>query len=671
MSIHKGLDKYFDRHEVAAPQVSQWRFRYPNTADFNFNYWTLLNNASQGAIAENTNPGFRVAIVGAGVAGLAAARELFRSGYTNLDIYEASDRLGGRNWSIVSPDGWTTYEMGAMRMPFFWPDDPKKPPSFGPASRNAVLDYYCTLFGITTQDFPDPGAGSAPVTTGIYISDGFGPDPQHPYPQPTMLLWAPNTPPPDPSGVLAGILAKWTHFAKMITDQCRGVYGTDQWEPFWRQLASNYWTVNFRELVYLPAIPSYDPSRPGYFGGLGMSDLEAWNFYVIGAGDGGWGAFYDISALYPIRTLLFGFANHHQLIQGTFNPDGVFRGGPQRGETVMDSLGQTFASPHYLGLQSVADSFFFAPVTSPFVPPISLYDATKDPQLGVHLYTQSPVTGIQRLDGGKLEVVSANHRSMYDAVIMTPTTWALELSGVFETIDPGLLPPEVTLSVKESHYITSSKVFYPLKQRFWEDKSVPQPIPQVISTDSFIQDVYGIALTVGSQEHPGVLLASYTWEDDAVRLLAEDDQKLAQMCLEELDRVLIRTNFKKTMSEYINTDAPPVVIHWEDQPSYRGCAKLYRERSWELDRALLTYNQQSSAQSGIYFAGEAYSVEGGWTEPALRLGLDAVLHVIKNSGGTFLNGFDFHGDYPVYDMGWHPTELPPGVRLTYVASPTQ
>ena len=75
-------------------------------------------------------------------------------------------------------------------------------------------------------------------------------------------------------------------------------------------------------------------------------------------------------------------------------------------------------------------------------------------------------------------------------------------------------------------------------------------------------------------------------------------------------------------------------------PGYRGCAKLPRERSWDDDYALLRYNETYSQNSHLYFAGEGFSVEGGRTEPALRGALDAVIHVIRNTGGTFLNGFD-------------------------------
>ena len=81
------------------PNSNPWRFGWPNSADQNFNFYKLLDDAAStgiGKIASGSPP--RVAIVGAGIAGLTAARELFRSGFTNIDIFESGDRLGGRNY---------------------------------------------------------------------------------------------------------------------------------------------------------------------------------------------------------------------------------------------------------------------------------------------------------------------------------------------------------------------------------------------------------------------------------------------------------------------------------------------------------------------------------------------------------------------------------------------
>lgn len=59
--------------------------------------------------------GSRVAVIGGGVAGLTAAFELQRHGYT-VSVLEESDRIGGRVWTRRFNDG-THAEFGAMRIP--------------------------------------------------------------------------------------------------------------------------------------------------------------------------------------------------------------------------------------------------------------------------------------------------------------------------------------------------------------------------------------------------------------------------------------------------------------------------------------------------------------------------------------------------------------------------
>src|SRR5206468_1664229 len=118
MGRHKGIDRFTDVIEKPATPPDEWRSIYPNSADFNFNYWRLLDNVRGSSVGQNNRPKLRVAIIGAGIAGLTAARELFRSGYTNIDIYEASRRLGGRTYSLPVAGQHTVFEMGAMRLPF-------------------------------------------------------------------------------------------------------------------------------------------------------------------------------------------------------------------------------------------------------------------------------------------------------------------------------------------------------------------------------------------------------------------------------------------------------------------------------------------------------------------------------------------------------------------------
>jgi len=62
----------------------------------------------------------RICIVGAGACGLYLAMMLKYLGYGNVDILEATDRIGGRCFTYPQPGDTEThsyYDVGAMRIP--------------------------------------------------------------------------------------------------------------------------------------------------------------------------------------------------------------------------------------------------------------------------------------------------------------------------------------------------------------------------------------------------------------------------------------------------------------------------------------------------------------------------------------------------------------------------
>jgi len=650
MSLHKSFYQSSTLLSTTKTPNSPWLCRYPNNADFNFNYYHLLNKASHsglGKINKKNEP--RVAVIGLGTAGLLSSRELFRSGFTAIDMFEATNRIGGRTYSVPMKGQYTTFELGAMRMPFF--------------SGQSVLAYLTEEFSISHQDFPNPGSKVA--NTGIYMNNGYGSDTENPFKSPQLIEWNKGDSSP-PNKKLKEVNLLWNNFSTLFSNIASNLYGTKDWTPFWQAVVSRYWNLNFGQLTVLANLNTYDKKNLGDFGGLGMNKEQSELFYTIGAGDGSWGAFYQISCLYPIRTLLFGFGDEHQLIQGNFDNNGAFSAGKEYQQSIADSLGNKLSSPNYLGVQSYAENLLFTEVKShdETVNNKSLYDAVKsEKHPSINLFTQSKIQKIRKNADKTITVITDNNiEKEYDSIILTVPTWAMQRSIQFEGFSPKDLPFSVQNAFKRSHWITSCKVFYSLKKRYWEDKDIH--IPQIISTDTFLQGVYAYAADIKNTKNdivhkdPGGILISYTWEDDANKFLADkDDDALAKMCLERLDGILLECNhINEKISDYVNLDEPQV-IHWSQQPSARGCAKLYRQSSWQDNQELLTYNQNHSANSGLYFAGEAFSLEGGWTEPALRSAIDTVLHIIDHAEGHFLNDFDFAEDYPKYDR-WSPEEEP-------------
>ena len=121
--------------------ASQPSFGY---IDSLFDYGALLAASpdSLGKLPASGNP--TIAIIGAGMSGLVSAYELLRAGASNVVLYEASGRIGGRAYSIPFTDQAPAFlaELGAMRFP---------PSEYS-------LFHYLDRFGIqANSSFPDPG----------------------------------------------------------------------------------------------------------------------------------------------------------------------------------------------------------------------------------------------------------------------------------------------------------------------------------------------------------------------------------------------------------------------------------------------------------------------------------------------------------------------------------
>ena len=604
-----------------------WLPKYPNPPDFRFDYFKLLDKAPSGlADLPTISARKKVAIVGAGCAGMCAARELYRCGL-DITIYEASDRIGGRLYTKKNPSdaSQTGMEMGAMRMPFF----------NMPENKNCILAYY--LFGEQEPDrqamhaqFPNPGSVDPSAYTGIYLNDGRGTNVNQD--QIEMIRWENNK---DPQNTDIALIGKQVNeFVGYFEHQISPIYvkETNDWDKLWDKIVAHYGNMTFDDLVMEPMVKT-DCIKTGNFGGFGLNTEQARLLYTIGTGDGSWGAFYSVSALWFIRCTMFGFGGKDlQTIIGLSNADKL----PFYNERVEDSLGYTIPSPTYKGIQSLVEYLYFcrAPNSAQ-----SLHESDS-----VRLFLNSPVQSIENISEKNQIAVTTTQvgTEAYDHVFITSTQWASQMSFRLENFTPKQIPPSKIVAEHTQHNIASCKLFFPLKEKYWVKPG--NTIPQVIVTDTFLQDCYALSWDTSDADN-GVILASYTWEDDALKVLPFDKDDLSKKVLGELKRITKQT-LNTDITEYIDM-TKPVMLQWITQPSYIGCSKLYRQRDESLNEIDLSYNQDYSEHSNLYFVGENYSVEGGWTEPALRSALDGVIHLLNNLGATFkVDGFDFNRDYP-------------------------
>lgn len=115
--------------------------------DFPFAYDDFVRHPSGIGSIPASAYGTRVAIIGGGLSGMLAARELLRMGFQPV-VYEA-DQIGGRMRSVPFPghEG-VVAEMGSMRFP--------------PSS--TTLFHYLDQMGLETVPFPNPLADATPST---------------------------------------------------------------------------------------------------------------------------------------------------------------------------------------------------------------------------------------------------------------------------------------------------------------------------------------------------------------------------------------------------------------------------------------------------------------------------------------------------------------------------
>ncbi len=115
--------------------------------DFPFAYDDYVRSPyGIGSVPESAH-GTRVAVIGGGISGMLAARELLRMGLRPV-VYE-SDQIGGRMRSVPFEDHpGIVAEMGSMRFP--------------PSS--TTLFHYIDALGLQTEPFPNPLAEATPST---------------------------------------------------------------------------------------------------------------------------------------------------------------------------------------------------------------------------------------------------------------------------------------------------------------------------------------------------------------------------------------------------------------------------------------------------------------------------------------------------------------------------
>lgn len=536
----------------------------------------------------------KVAIVGAGAAGMCAAYELLKCGVVPT-VYEASDRVGGRAWSKpFTQDGQPVSafaEMGSMRVPLsqktFWA--------------------YAECFGLKSGGkFPDPGV----VQTRLYYQN-------------QVLEWSPGQPPP---GVFANIAKD---FDAWITDLENELY-----PPFaaWQKDPSE---SNRAALAQVWQQKFIDPYRNTTFYRAVADAMPEWNteclsaFGALGVGSGGFGPLYPINMLELARIILLQWEDEQQMFPS--------------------------------GMEAMPRAFWQDQIDVPGRGLCSLQD------LGVVKFGKRVQQVLHDANVSRPMVVVDGVSEAFDAVIVATTTRAMSYMGMTlpqtETSPPIGEPTEV--AIRDLHLTNSSKMFIRTQNKFWLDSSgnPRSGFPMTILTDELPRAAYVLDYPTTDN---GVVLISYTWEDDSTRLQAIPTNERFSILRDMIYKMVPewRGELEPMGGEVYNVD-------WQEERDYYGAFKLdYPGQEAAVHAAYFQFQSVlGSDDRGVYIAGDSNSWSGGWTEGALQTGLNAATAVAKRLGGQLppYNALDGQSN-ALYDYGTTPAVQPCSAGRSSVAS---
>jgi tryptophan 2-monooxygenase len=323
-------------------------------------------------------------------------------------------------------------------------------------------------------------------------------------------------------------------------------------------------------------------------GGVSWNAADFQLFGALGLGSGGFGPLYQIGFVELIRLIV----NELETDQ-KFVPSGI------------QSLATAFAKQTVSGIR-----------------------------LGQLIKCGAPVQAIaQGANNEPLLTVAGGRPQQFARVIVATSNRSMQIEmGLSKNL--AFFDAQQYTALNSVHMTSSSKVFVMTKNKFW---LLNAGIPANIQTDTLVRGVYCLDYTENHPNDPGVVLLSYTWEDDSVKQLALSEKEAR---VKRLVADVAQTNAAFASHVVpLNNDYRTYVqmVDWDLEPHYYGAFKLNYPGDDGLSNALF-FQYLSCARREtdkfLYLAGDSASYNGGWMEGAVQTGVNAACAVIRSLGGS-------------------------------------
>ena len=185
---------------------------------------------------------------------------------------------------------------------------------------------------------------------------------------------------------------------------------------------------------------------------------------------------------------------------------------------------------------------------------------------------------------------------------------------------PPLSPPK-THALRSIHYASASKIALACTEKFWEKDGIRggQSI-----TDRPSRFIYYPSHNFSSGV--GVILASYTWNDDADFFLPLTDEKCLDVVLQDL------SDIHQVSKEYLQYTCDQYVIHkWQlDKHALGAFAAFTPYQFADYSQALFEH------EGRVHFAGEHAAQPHAWIDTAMKSAIRAASNIHHDSDEAWM-----------------------------------
>lgn len=623
------------------------------TPDFPFDYKAFLNSAGSdpiGTIADE-NKGKKIAIVGAGVAGITAAYEAMRMGLVPV-IFEAQDRIGGRFFSKRfegqgSLDNLPIAELGAMRF----------------SQHSKTIVHYFKKAGMWNNKahFPNPGTGWVPGNIIDYRGKQsyYEVDPKtgkivagkNPYAFLSDKFYGNDLP---DSGLMERNGLQLSQAQKWQMPDAGGTVPEESkiaLRDHWRNLLRGIGTKNSQ---------SFDTkSFRDLFTDDGWSFKEIEAFGQIGFGTGGWGSDFIDSSVEVLRVIYMGLDSDQWLmLDGTdtltstlFSTPPVELGDKIAGSDPTETLEKIQYKHH-------SDHTMYNKEVIGFS---TNGDDSEQENITVHFRDES---GTPREHPEKFEaVVYTSHVRVFDKLRYQSPNLKMQADTY------NLLDSETWEAIMYTHYQQSTKVFQAVDSPFWNERdpvTKEYEMSQTLS-DRLTRGTYLLDYSKNTSDHgnkgAGVFM-SYTWADDSAKFLTTDNKEsysswvnMTKNCLDEIYNKRypsVTDVFRGHASEQ-----PTAGKKWDDDPHFIMAFKYnlpgqYRYQKTLFQNFFCAAKENRPDTKKFVFAGDGISWTAAWAEGACQSAINAVSKLEYLFNGNRDNPASPHGQY----LTWQPIDIP-------------